>query len=59
VPGRELRFTVGGETRVMHAGDCVVIPPRVEHGGVAGPQGCKALDVFTPPRAGIVRVMAG
>jgi quercetin dioxygenase-like cupin family protein len=53
-----LTFTVGAETRVMHAGDCVVIPPRVEHGGVAGPQGCEALDVFTPPRAEIVRLMA-
>ena len=54
----ELTFTVGGETRVMHAGDCVVIPPNVEHGGFAGPQGCQALDVFTPPRAGIVRLMS-
>jgi len=54
----ELTFTVGGETRVMHAGDCVVIPPNVEHGGFAGPQGCEALDVFTPPRAGIVRLMS-
>ena len=55
----ELNFTVGGETRIMHAGDCVVIPPHVEHGGFAGPQGCEALDVFTPPRAGIVSLMAG
>jgi unsaturated pyranuronate lyase len=54
----ELTFTVGGETRVMHAGDVVVIPPNVEHGGVAGPQGCDALDVFTPPRAGIVQLMS-
>jgi quercetin dioxygenase-like cupin family protein len=54
----ELNFTVGGETRLMHAGDCVVIPPNVEHGGVAGPQGCEALDVFTPPREGIVRLMS-
>jgi quercetin dioxygenase-like cupin family protein len=54
----ELTFIVGGETRVMHAGDCVVIPPNVEHGGVAGPQGCEALDVFTPPREGIVRLMS-
>ena len=54
----ELTFTVGRETRVMHAGDCVVIPPNVEHGGFAGPEGCRALDVFTPPRAGIVRLMA-
>jgi quercetin dioxygenase-like cupin family protein len=55
----ELTFTVGGETRVMRAGDCVVIPPHVAHGGAAGPEGCTALDVFTPPRAGIVRLMAG
>jgi quercetin dioxygenase-like cupin family protein len=55
----ELRFTVGAETRAMHAGDCVVIPPHVPHGGVAGPDGCTVLDVFTPPRAAIVGLMAG
>jgi unsaturated pyranuronate lyase len=55
----ELTFTVGGETRVMHGGDCVVIPPHVEHGGFAGPDGCRALDVFAPPRARIVQLMAG
>ncbi len=54
----ELTFTVGRETQLMRAGDCVVIPPDVEHGGVAGPQGCQALDVFTPPRAAIVGLMA-
>jgi unsaturated pyranuronate lyase len=54
----ELTLTVGGETRVAHAGDCVVIPPHVPHGGHAGPEGCTAIDVFTPPRAGIVQAMA-
>ena len=53
----ELTFTVGGETRVMRPGECVVIPPHVPHGGVAGPEGCVAVDVFTPPRAGIVSAM--
>ena len=53
----ELTFTAGDESRVMHAGDCVVIPPNVRHGGVAGPEGCKALDVFTPPRAAIASLM--
>jgi quercetin dioxygenase-like cupin family protein len=53
----ELTFTVGAETRVMHGGECVVIPPHVPHGGVAGPEGCVALDVFTPPRAGIIEAM--
>jgi quercetin dioxygenase-like cupin family protein len=55
----ELTFTVGGETRVMTAGDLVVIPPHVPHGGVAGPDGCVVIDVFTPPRAGIVRALGG
>jgi quercetin dioxygenase-like cupin family protein len=54
-----LTFTVGGETREMRPGDCVVIPPHVPHGGEAGPEGCTVVDVFTPPRAGIVRLMAG
>ena len=54
----ELTFTVGDETRVTHAGDCVVIPPHVPHGGHAGPEGCTAIDVFTPPRAGILDAMA-
>jgi quercetin dioxygenase-like cupin family protein len=54
-----LTFTVGAETREMQAGDCVVIPPHVPHGGEAGAEGCTVVDVFTPPRAGIVRLMAG
>ena len=54
----ELRFTVGDETKVMHAGDCVVIPPNVSHGGASGPEGCEVLDVFSPPRAAIVSLMA-
>jgi quercetin dioxygenase-like cupin family protein len=54
----ELTFTVGGETRVMTPGDMVVIPPHVPHGGVSGPDGCVALDVFTPPREGLLRAMA-
>jgi unsaturated pyranuronate lyase len=53
----ELTFTVGTETRVMGPGDLVVIPPHVPHGGVSGPEGCVAIDVFTPPRDGIVRAM--
>jgi quercetin dioxygenase-like cupin family protein len=53
----ELTFTVGTETRVMTPGDLVVIPPHVPHGGVSGPEGCVVIDVFTPPRAAILRAM--
>src|SRR3954447_25970667 len=48
----QLEFTVGSETRTLRPGDCAVIPPHVPHGGVAGPEGAVAIDVFTPPRAG-------
>jgi quercetin dioxygenase-like cupin family protein len=54
----ELHFTVGAESRVMRAGDCVVIPPHVPHGGHSGPDGCEVIDVFSPPRAGIVSAMS-
>jgi quercetin dioxygenase-like cupin family protein len=53
----ELTFTVGQETQVLHAGDCVVIPAHVPHGGNAGAEGCHVLDVFTPPRAAIAALM--
>jgi len=53
-----LEMTVGGETRTLRPGDCVVIPPHVPHNGKTGPEGCTALDVFTPPRAGIVAAMS-
>ena len=53
----ELIFTVGEETRTMRAGDCVVIPSHVPHGGDSGPDGCTVLDVFSPPRAAIVGLM--
>jgi quercetin dioxygenase-like cupin family protein len=53
----ELELSVGAETRTLHAGDCVVIPPHVPHGGAAGPEGCTVVDVFTPPRAAIVDLM--
>jgi quercetin dioxygenase-like cupin family protein len=55
----ELTFTVGDETKVMRAGDCAVIPPHVPHGGDSGPEGCRVLDVFTPPRAAILGLMGG
>jgi quercetin dioxygenase-like cupin family protein len=54
----ELTLTVGAETKVMYAGDCVVIPANVRHGGAAGPEGCKVVDVFSPPRAAIVSLIA-
>jgi quercetin dioxygenase-like cupin family protein len=50
----ELTFTVSGEAHVMQPGDCMVIPPHAEHSAVAGPDGCLAVDFFTPPRSAML-----
>ena len=46
----ELEFTVGGETRMLKAGDVYVIPGDVEHTVTAGSGGGKAMDIFAPVR---------
>jgi quercetin dioxygenase-like cupin family protein len=45
-----VRFTIGGETRVLGAGDMFLIPPDVPHAvsAVGGP--ARVLDVFSPVR---------
>ena len=42
-------FTIGDETRRMEAGDCVYIPPHVDHGAVCVEAGV-LLDFFSPIR---------
>ena len=46
----ELNLTVAGVTKRLTAGDGFVIPGDVPHSAVAGPDGARTLDVFTPPR---------
>src|SRR5512144_650436 len=43
-----LRFVVGGEERVVAAGESVVIPPNVPH-EVEALEDSLVLDVFSPP----------
>jgi quercetin dioxygenase-like cupin family protein len=47
----ELDFTIGGETRTLHAGDTYVIRSDTPHDAAAGPDGCVVVDVFAPVRA--------
>ncbi|MBL7826581.1 MAG: cupin domain-containing protein [Saprospiraceae bacterium] len=46
-------FVIDGEKRVLHAGDSLVIPGNVPHGGRALSK-CVILDVFTPVREDFV-----
>lgn len=43
-------FTLGDEARTLRTGDVYVAPPFVPHGAMAGPEGCRILDAFSPPR---------
>ena len=46
----EATFTVGGETRLVRAGEMWRIPGGVKHKVVAGSEPVRALDVFYPVR---------
>lgn len=46
----ELYMTIGGETRLMKAGELYVIPGDVEHGGKTTGNPAKVCDVFSPIR---------
>lgn len=46
----EITMTIDGEARTLTVGDVYVIPGGVVHKGVAGPDGCKVIDIFAPVR---------
>jgi quercetin dioxygenase-like cupin family protein len=53
----EFEFEVAGETRLMRRGDAVVIPPNVPHGARTHASSCLEIDVFHPPRRGVLEAM--
>lgn len=53
----EFEFTVGEETKLMKRGDSVVIPPNVPHGARTLDSSCLEVDVFHPPRRGLLEAM--
>jgi quercetin dioxygenase-like cupin family protein len=53
----EFEFEVAGETRLMRRGDAVVIPPNVPHGARTRESSCFEIDVFHPPRRGVLEAM--
>lgn len=54
----ELEMELGGEVRIMRPGDVAVIPPWVAHRVRAGEQPAYQLDVFCPPRRGVLDRMS-
>jgi quercetin dioxygenase-like cupin family protein len=46
----EFELVIGGEARIIRAGDAYLIPSGVEHSATAVGGPARALDIFSPPR---------
>ena len=53
----EFEFEVAGEKRILRRGEAVVIPPNVPHGARTHDSSCVEIDVFHPPRQGVLDAM--
>ena len=51
----EFEFSVGNEKRIMKQGDVAIVPPNVNHSGVALTD-CNIIDVFYPIREDYVEL---
>lgn len=53
----ELEFEVGGDKRLVRRGDAILIPPNVAHGARTYDATCLEIDIFNPPRHGLLELM--
>ena len=53
----ELEFEVGEEKRTVRRGEAIVIPPNVPHAARTYDGTCLEVDVFHPPRQGVLDAM--
>ena len=53
----ELEFEVGDEMRTVRPGEAIVIPPNVPHAARTHDGTCLEMDVFHPPRQGLLEAM--
>ncbi len=53
----EFEFEVGGQKQLVKRGQAVLIPPNVPHGARTFDSTCLEIDVFSPPRHGLLELM--
>ena len=51
-------FTDGNRTWTLGRGDCYHAPPGSPHGATGLEDGCVIVDVFSPPRAQVLQMLA-
>jgi quercetin dioxygenase-like cupin family protein len=54
----EFEFEVGGKKQICKRGDAVLIPPNVPHAARTYDSTCLEIDIFNPPRQGLLDLMA-
>ena len=53
----EIELTLGGEARIMRAGDAAMIPSWVEHSARSLDAPAYQVDVFSPPRRAMLEML--
>jgi quercetin dioxygenase-like cupin family protein len=53
----EFEFELAGEKRTVRRGQAIVIPPNVPHAARTFDESCLEVDVFYPPRKGLLDAM--
>ncbi len=54
VVGGECDEIVEGKLYHLKKGDVLILPSNIEHGAYISDRGCKATDIFSPPRKDLV-----
>jgi quercetin dioxygenase-like cupin family protein len=54
----EMEITIGDHIQWVRPGDVIIFPPNVPHAGRTGDEPCRLIDTFSPPRTGILDVIA-
>jgi quercetin dioxygenase-like cupin family protein len=54
----EIEMTIGDTTKLARPGDVVIFPSDVPHSGRTFDAACRVIDIFSPPRRGMLELLA-
>lgn len=54
----EFEFEIDGDKRLVRRGDAILIPPNVPHGARTYDSTCLEIDIFNPPRQGLLELLS-
>jgi quercetin dioxygenase-like cupin family protein len=53
----EFEFEVGSQKKIVRRGEAILIPPNVPHAARTYDTTCLEMDIFNPPRQGLLELM--